>query len=219
MLVVNHCVVLNPSLQVGLLDHLFSTYQVNVMQTCDICASHIRGMEKACICSGEFKEGQEDVTVFKNRSKQKHVCLFVFNLACDLVCHKKCLNGVEIQCSKRAKQVKTLKENNIVSASTSISHVTSPLYGQNGSLSGSLYFGVPVSALITDTNPVPKVMEMLLFHVELNGLYTEGIYRKSGSACRAKELQQILDTRKKCHTLIGIKLHAFSSLLDTVNTK
>ena len=34
-------------------------------------------------------------------------------------------------------------------------------------------------------------------HVELNGLYTEGIYRKSGSTCRARELYQILETGKK----------------------
>jgi len=34
-------------------------------------------------------------------------------------------------------------------------------------------------------------------HVELNGLYTEGIYRKSGSTCRARELHQILQTGKK----------------------
>lgn len=37
---------------------------------------------------------------------------------------------------------------------------------------------------------------MLLMHVELNGLYTEGLYRKSGSACRARELHQILEMGK-----------------------
>ncbi|XP_055359699.1 unconventional myosin-IXb isoform X2 [Betta splendens] len=141
-----------------LLDHPFSTYQVNVVQTCDICTSHIRGMEKACICS-----------------------------ACDLVCHKKCLNRIETHCSKRAKQ--------------------------NGSLSGSLYFGVQVSALISDTNPVPKVMEMLLFHVELNGLYTEGIYRKSGSACRAKELQHVLDTDPEHVCLENYPIHTITGLV------
>lgn len=51
--------------------------------------------------------------------------------------------------------------------------------------------------LTSKVNPVPKVIEMLLMHVEINGLYTEGLYRKSGSACRAKELHQILETSKK----------------------
>lgn len=50
--------------------------------------------------------------------------------------------------------------------------------------------------LTSKVNPVPKVIEMLLMHVEINGLYTEGLYRKSGSACRAKELHQILETSK-----------------------
>lgn len=38
------------------------------------------------------------------------------------------------------------------------------------------------------------VLEMMLEHVEMNGLYTEGIYRKSGSANRIKELHQRLET-------------------------
>lgn len=38
------------------LDHLFSTYQVNIMQSCDLCCSYIWGMEKAYMCNGEFKE-------------------------------------------------------------------------------------------------------------------------------------------------------------------
>ncbi|KAK7945215.1 hypothetical protein WMY93_000943 [Mugilogobius chulae] len=45
------------------LDHLFSTYQVNIMQSCDLCGSYIWGMEKAYMCS-----------------------------ACKLICHKKCLS-------------------------------------------------------------------------------------------------------------------------------
>uniref|UniRef100_A0A7N6FFR8 Myosin IXb n=1 Tax=Anabas testudineus TaxID=64144 RepID=A0A7N6FFR8_ANATE len=138
--------------KVDLLDHLFNIYQVNVTQTCDACASYIRGMEKAYICS-----------------------------ACNLICHKKCLNKIETHCSKR--------------------------------VSGSLYFGVQVSVLISDTNSVPKVMEMLLLHVELNGLYTEGIYRKSGSACRAKELQQILDTDPESVCLENYPIHTITGLV------
>lgn len=56
-----------------------------------------------------------------------------------------------------------------------------------------LHFGVPVCALARTTDSVPFIMEKMLVHVEMNGLYTEGIYRKSGSACRAKELHHILE--------------------------
>uniref|UniRef100_A0A8C7TT75 Myosin IXb n=1 Tax=Oncorhynchus mykiss TaxID=8022 RepID=A0A8C7TT75_ONCMY len=47
------------------LDHMFSTYQVNIMQSCDLCGSFIWGMEKAYMCS-----------------------------ACKLICHKKCLSKI-----------------------------------------------------------------------------------------------------------------------------
>lgn len=66
-----------------------------------------------------------------------------------------------------------------------------------------------VCVLTSKANPVPKVVEMLLMHVELNGLYTEGIYRKSGSTCRARELHQILETSKKffAHQLKTVEKH------------
>lgn len=54
------------------------------------------------------------------------------------------------------------------------------------------HFGVCVSALTSERNSVPVVMEKLLEYVEMHGLYTEGIYRKSGSANRMKELKQLL---------------------------
>lgn len=62
---------------------------------------------------------------------------------------------------------------------------------------GSLHFGVHVCTLTSKAQPIPKVVELLLVHIELYGLYTEGIYRKSGSACRARELHQILETGEK----------------------
>uniref|UniRef100_A0A3Q2P762 Myosin IXb n=1 Tax=Fundulus heteroclitus TaxID=8078 RepID=A0A3Q2P762_FUNHE len=134
------------------LDHLFSTYQVNIMQSCDLCGSYIWGMEKAYMCS-----------------------------ACKLICHKKCLNKIITDCSTR--------------------------------VPGSLHFGVQVCVLTSKANPVPKVMELLLMHVELNGLYTEGIYRKSGAACRARELHQILQTNPKTACLDNYPIHTISGLV------
>ncbi|KAK2822634.1 hypothetical protein Q5P01_022699 [Channa striata] len=142
-----------------ILDHLFSVYQVNVMQTCDVCGSQIRAMEKANICS-----------------------------ACNLICHKKCMNKVETHCSKRGVK-------------------------KDGTGRGSLNFGVQVCALVSDSSPVPKVVEMLMLHVELNGLYTEGIYRKSGSACRVKELHHILDTNPEAACLENYHIHTITGLV------
>uniref|UniRef100_A0A671YXD5 Uncharacterized protein n=1 Tax=Sparus aurata TaxID=8175 RepID=A0A671YXD5_SPAAU len=138
------------------LDHLFSTYQVNIMQSCDLCGSYIWGMEKAYMCS-----------------------------ACKLICHKKCLDKIITDCSTRC----------------------------DDSVPGSLHFGVQVCVLTSKANPVPKVVELLLMHVELNGLYTEGIYRKSGSACRARELHQILETDPEGTSLDNYPIHTITGLV------
>ncbi|XP_034038626.1 unconventional myosin-IXb [Thalassophryne amazonica] len=141
------------------LDHLFSTYQVNIMQSCDLCGSYIWAMEKAYMCS-----------------------------ACKLICHKKCLNNVITDCSTRCSK-------------------------QDDSTPGSLHFGVHVFMLSNKTNPVPKVVELLLLHIELNGLYTEGIYRKSGSACRARELHQLLQTNLEEACLENYPIHTITGLV------
>ncbi|KAJ4943826.1 hypothetical protein JOQ06_006320, partial [Pogonophryne albipinna] len=110
------------------LDHVFVNYQVNIMQSCDQCSSYIWGMEKAYMCS-----------------------------YCKMVCHKKCLCKIIIDCSTFSAK-------------------------KSDEECAGLHFGVRVGRLVTDKNPVPMVLETMLEHVEMNGLYTEGIYRKSGSA-------------------------------------
>ncbi|XP_068426009.1 unconventional myosin-IXb isoform X2 [Clinocottus analis] len=141
------------------LDHLFSTYQVNIMQSCDLCGSYIWGMEKAYMCS-----------------------------ACKLICHKKCLSKIITDCLTRCAR-------------------------QDDSMPGSLHFGVQVSVLSSKDNPVPKVVELLLMHVELNGLYTEGIYRKSGSTRQARELHQILETDPEGPCLDNYPIHTITGLV------
>ncbi|XP_011485402.1 unconventional myosin-IXb isoform X2 [Oryzias latipes] len=141
------------------LDHLFSTYQVNIMQSCDLCGSYIWGMEKAYMCS-----------------------------ACKLICHKKCLTKIITDCSTRCAR-------------------------QDDNVPGSLHFGVHVCLLTSKSNPVPKVVELLLMHVELNGLYTEGIYRKSGSACQARELHQILQINPEEAQLDKYPIHIITGLV------
>lgn len=41
---------------------------------------------------------------------------------------------------------------------------------------------------------MPQLVEKLINYIEMHGLYTEGIYRKSGSTNKIKELRQGLDT-------------------------
>ncbi|XP_029938651.1 unconventional myosin-IXb isoform X2 [Salarias fasciatus] len=141
------------------LDHIFTNYQVNIMQSCDQCNSYIWGMEKAYMCS-----------------------------YCKMVCHKKCLSKIVLGCNDF-----TTKKSDEDCA------------GQ--------HFGVRVGQLVSDKSPVPMVLEMMLEHVEMNGLYTEGIYRKSGSANRIKELHQKLETDPHPVRLEDYPIHAVTGLV------
>uniref|UniRef100_A0A8C2IZW6 Myosin IXB n=1 Tax=Cyprinus carpio TaxID=7962 RepID=A0A8C2IZW6_CYPCA len=105
------------------LDHVFTHYQVNIMQSCDQCTSYIWGMEKAYMCS-----------------------------YCKMVCHKKCICKIVIDCSTFCSK-------------------------KCDDEPGSQHFGVRVCNLVNNKTPVPIVLEIMLEHVEMNGLYTEGIYR------------------------------------------
>uniref|UniRef100_A0A9J8C2J9 Myosin IXAa n=1 Tax=Cyprinus carpio carpio TaxID=630221 RepID=A0A9J8C2J9_CYPCA len=58
----------------------------------------------------------------------------------------------------------------------------------------SRQFGVELSRLTNDERAVPLVVEKLINYIEMHGLYSEGIYRKSGSTNKIKELKQGLDT-------------------------
>ncbi|XP_051738191.1 unconventional myosin-IXb isoform X3 [Ctenopharyngodon idella] len=140
------------------LGHLFNTYQVTIMQSCDQCSSYIWGMEKAFMCS-----------------------------SCKIVCHKKCLSKITVNCTAPCARKKE---------------------GEH-----TLHFGVPVCALARTADSVPFVMEKMLVHVEMNGLYTEGIYRKSGSACRAKELHHILEKDPQTVCLDNYPIHTITGLV------
>ncbi|XP_056614043.1 unconventional myosin-IXb isoform X3 [Triplophysa dalaica] len=141
------------------LDHMFTHYQVNIVQLCDQCTSYIWGMEKAYMCS-----------------------------YCKMVCHKKCICKIAIDCSTFCSK-KCEDE------------------------PGSHHFGVRVCNLVNDRTPVPIVLEIMLEHVEMNGLYTEGIYRKSGSANRMKELYQLLEAGPENVCLEDYPIHAITGLV------
>ncbi|XP_058250213.1 unconventional myosin-IXb-like isoform X2 [Hemibagrus wyckioides] len=141
------------------LDHLFCTYQVNIVQSCDVCGSFIWGMEKACMCS-----------------------------VCKMVCHRKCMCKIITHCTKH--MLKKTEEGK-----------------------GTVYFGVQLLTLTSRAESVPCVLERLLAHVEMNGLYTEGIYRKSGSTLKAKELHHLLDTSPQSTSLDNYQIHTVTGLI------
>uniref|UniRef100_A0AAY4DI86 Myosin IXB n=1 Tax=Denticeps clupeoides TaxID=299321 RepID=A0AAY4DI86_9TELE len=168
-----HCILQGCHSRIHLpLDHMFSTYQVSIMQSCDQCFSYIWAMEKACMCS-----------------------------FCKMVCHKKCLSKITTDCTSNCSKKMEDDPN-------------------------SQHFGVRLCHLINDKTPVPVVLAIMLEHIEMNGLYSEGIYRKSGSANRMKELYQRLqaDPNSVCledypiHTVTGLVKQWLRELPDPLMT-
>uniref|UniRef100_A0A3Q2TDS2 Myosin IXA n=1 Tax=Fundulus heteroclitus TaxID=8078 RepID=A0A3Q2TDS2_FUNHE len=76
----------------------------------------------------------------------------------------------------------------------------------------SRQFGVEVSRLTSDERTVPLVVEKLINYIEMHGLYTEGIYRKSGSTNKVKELKLALDTDVENMNLDDYNIHVIASV-------
>ncbi|KFU89709.1 Unconventional myosin-IXb, partial [Chaetura pelagica] len=106
---------------------------------------------------------------------------------CKLTCHKKCMSKIQSSCTSCGKKTEQDAE--------------------------PRHFGVCVSSLTSERNSVPIVMEKLLEYVEMHGLYTEGIYRKSGSANRMKELKQLLQADPSSVKLENYPIHTITGIL------
>ncbi|XP_051053615.1 unconventional myosin-IXa isoform X6 [Phodopus roborovskii] len=102
---------------------------------------------------------------------------------CKYACHKKCCLKTTAKCSKK----------------------------YDPELS-SRQFGVELSRLTSEDRAVPLVVEKLINYIEMHGLYTEGIYRKSGSTNKIKELRQGLDTDAENVNLDDYNIHVIASV-------
>ncbi|KAM9808240.1 unconventional myosin-IXAa-like [Neosynchiropus ocellatus] len=103
---------------------------------------------------------------------------------CRYACHRKCCSRMTTQCSKK--------------------------YDLELS---SRQFGVELSRLTNEERTAPQLVEKLINYIEMHGLYTEGIYRKSGSTNKIKELRQGLDTDVASVNLDEYNIHVIASVL------
>ncbi|XP_060116388.1 unconventional myosin-IXa isoform X4 [Heteronotia binoei] len=76
----------------------------------------------------------------------------------------------------------------------------------------SRQFGVELSRLTNEERTVPLVFEKLTSYIEMHALYTEGIYRKSGSTNKIKELRQGLDADLESVNLDDYNIHVIASV-------
>eukprot|EP00066_Takifugu_rubripes_P018966 XP_011608232.1 PREDICTED: unconventional myosin-IXa isoform X2 [Takifugu rubripes] len=102
---------------------------------------------------------------------------------CRYACHRKCCQKTTTKCSKKFDPELSSRQ-----------------------------FGVEVSRLTNDERAVPLVVEKLINYIEMHGLYTEGIYRKSGSTNKIRELKQGLDTDVDSMNLDDYNIHVIGSV-------
>ncbi|XP_038145770.1 LOW QUALITY PROTEIN: unconventional myosin-IXAa [Cyprinodon tularosa] len=102
---------------------------------------------------------------------------------CRYACHRKCCQKTTTKCSKKLDPELSSRQ-----------------------------FGVEVSRLTNDERTVPLVVEKLINHIEMHGLYTEGIYRKSGSTNKIKELKLGLDNDVENMNLDDYNIHVIASV-------
>ncbi|KAL6106364.1 myo9a [Pungitius sinensis] len=103
---------------------------------------------------------------------------------CRYACHRKCCSKMTTKCSKK----------------------------YDPELSSRQY-GVELSRLTSEERAVPQLVEKLINYIEMHGLYTEGIYRKPGSANKIKELRLGLDTDVSVVSLDDYNIHVIASVL------
>ncbi|XP_072924590.1 unconventional myosin-IXb-like isoform X4 [Hemitrygon akajei] len=107
--------------------------------------------------------------------------------SCRMTCHKRCLTKIQHPCQSGC--------------------------NKNDADVVSRHFGVQVIALTDENQTLPMVMEKLLEYVEMHGLYTEGIYRKSGAANKMKDLRQQLEEDPDSVQLENYHIHAITGVL------
>ncbi|NXX95728.1 MYO9A protein, partial [Centropus bengalensis] len=102
---------------------------------------------------------------------------------CKYACHKKCCLKTMTKCSKKYDPELSPRQ-----------------------------FGVELSQLTSEERAVPVLVEKLINYIEMHGLYTEGIYRKSGSTNKIKELRQGLDADIDNVNLDDYNIHVIASV-------
>ncbi|XP_052795146.1 unconventional myosin-IXAa-like isoform X4 [Mya arenaria] len=80
---------------------------------------------------------------------------------------------------------------------------------------GTKVFGVPLHRMVGPDDKTPVFMDRIIVLIETHGIYTEGIYRKSGSAAKIKALKMLLDSGFVDIDMDTYPVHVLTSVLKT----
>lgn len=54
-----------------------------------------------------------------------------------------------------------------------------------------------MASLVSDDHKIPVIVERLIVAIETHGMFTVGVYRKSGATAKVKQLKQNIDSGKE----------------------
>ncbi|XP_065577128.1 unconventional myosin-IXb-like isoform X4 [Artemia franciscana] len=113
---------------------------------------------------------------------------------CKLACHRKCYTRIVSTCSRDEK-----------------SH-----NGRHPSTeSENKIFGVPLESSLRPGFKIPILVEKLISSIELVGLYTEGIYRKSGVNSKVHQLKRSIEEDLNSVNFLDYPVHVLTSVLKS----
>ncbi|XP_013169826.1 PREDICTED: unconventional myosin-IXa-like isoform X2 [Papilio xuthus] len=126
---------------------------------------------------------------------------------CKLTSHKKCYMKVTTHCRK----------DSVTPGAAIVGAVDAGGREQLGVLRRGKVFGVPLGELPTGEGNIPIVVDRLITTIEMTGLYTEGLYRKSGLSSKVRELCWLLDERPQegVDRLESYAVHVRASVLKS----
>lgn len=127
---------------------------------------------------------------------------------CKLAAHKKCYTRVTTHCRK----------DNVPQLAAIVGVLDAGGREQIGVVRRGKVFGVPLSELPIGDGNIPTVVDRLITTIEMTGLYTEGLYRKSGLSSKVRELRRLLDERpvEGVEKLDSYAVHVRASVLKAL---
>lgn len=149
--------------------HEFTTLNsvITIPTACEVCSSFTWLKEKGLVCQ-----------------------------SCKLTCHKKCYTRVTTECSASSSTPSATSGSGGANSTSHTISIAGPS-NQATESSGGL-FGVTLDKLMAAASGgsqqrLPPIIERLISTIELVGLYTEGLYRKSGVSSRVQQLKKLLE--------------------------
>ncbi|KAK2161935.1 hypothetical protein LSH36_107g02020 [Paralvinella palmiformis] len=74
-------------------------------------------------------------------------------------------------------------------------------------------FGIPLPALLSPGEAIPRILDRLFKTIEMNWIYTEGLYRKGGAAAKIRDLIRDLNTDPNSVDLGEYHVHVLTSVI------